>query len=130
MLLEAQAGQASAGRGAEGWQRGGFHLRQEQLSWMGVLAGLAWRLISTTPRGRGGINLITLPPNSVPMRSRPAWCAERTQSWAGGQGAGKTSGALNQGWSSPPNSLTTERRWDPPSSRPSQLPLNGRTQGF
>lgn len=40
-LLEAQAGQASAGRGAEGWQRGGFHLRQEQLSWMGVLAGLA-----------------------------------------------------------------------------------------
>ena len=40
-LLEAQAGQASAGTGAEGWQPGGFHLRQEQLSWMGVLAGLA-----------------------------------------------------------------------------------------
>ena len=39
-LLEAQAGQASAGRDAEGWQPGGFHLRQEQLSWMGVLAGL------------------------------------------------------------------------------------------
>ena len=40
-LLEAQAGQASAGTGAEGWQPGGFHLRQEQLSWMGVLEGLA-----------------------------------------------------------------------------------------
>lgn len=69
-FLEAQAGQASGGEVLRDGSEEVSTWGRSSLAEWGPCQGWERGLISTTPRGRGGVSLSTLPPNSFPMRSR------------------------------------------------------------